>query len=419
MLDIKYIREHKDEVQKNCINRGVNVDLQKLLELDEKRRTLIAQVDELRSTRKAGSKGKPSEDDIKKMRELGNQITQLETELSSIESEYKELLMKVPNLTHPETPIGGEDDYKVVYTNWDPKQFDFAPKDHEQLMLDLDLIDFERGAKVATSKFYFLKNDMVRLNRAMIDYAMDILVKHGYILMETPDLARNEILLGTGYNPRGEETQIYSIENTDLSLIGTAEITVGGFHANEVLDLSKGPIKYAAFSHCYRTEAGAYGRTSKGLYRVHQFAKLEMFIYSAPEDSEKMHQELLSIEQEIANGLEFPYRVIDIASGDLGGPAYRKYDVEAFMTMKGDDKKQGDYGEITSTSNCTDYQSRRLNIKHRKPDGTHEFVHTLNGTAVALSRFPIALLENHQQADGSIKIPKALQPYFGKQIIEK
>jgi seryl-tRNA synthetase len=417
MLDIKYIREHKDEVQKNCINRGVNVDLQKLLELDEKRRTLIAQVDELRSTRKAGSKGKPSEDDIKKMRELGNQITQLETELSSIESEYKELLMKVPNLTHPETPIGGEDDYKVVYTNWDPKQFDFAPKDHEQLMLDLDLIDFERGAKVATSKFYFLKNDMVRLNRAMIDYAMDILVKHGYILMETPDLARNEILLGTGYNPRGEETQIYSIENTDLSLIGTAEITVGGFHANEVLDLSKGPIKYAAFSHCYRTEAGAYGRTSKGLYRVHQFAKLEMFIYSAPEDSEKMHQELLSIEQEIANGLEFPYRVIDIASGDLGGPAYRKYDVEAFMTMKGDDKKQGDYGEITSTSNCTDYQSRRLNIKHRKPDGTHEFVHTLNGTAVALSRFPIALLENHQQADGSIKIPKALQPYFGKQII--
>lgn len=419
MLDIKFIRENNGLVEDNAKKRGVNIDIAKLLELDANRRKQISRVDELRAERKQGSKGKPSPEEIQKMRNLGDQINKEESDLNQLEKEYLELLAKVPNLTHPETPVGAEEDFKVVYTNWDPKQFDFQPKDHEQLMLDLDLIDFERGAKVATSKFYFLKNDLVRLNRAMVDYGIDILTKHGYTLMETPDLAKNEILLGTGYNPRGEETQIYSIENTDLSLIGTAEITVGGFHANEVLDLSKGPLKYVAFSHCFRTEAGAYGRTSKGLYRVHQFAKLEMFIYCAPEDGEKMHQELLAIEQEIANGLELPYRVIDIASGDLGGPAYRKYDLEAYMTMKGDDKKQGDYGEITSTSNCTDYQARRLNIKYRKPDGTQEFVYTLNGTAVALSRFPIALLENHQQADGSIKIPKALQPYFGKQTIEK
>jgi seryl-tRNA synthetase len=419
MLDIKFIRENKELVEKNAQDRGVKVDITELLEFDEKRRRLIAQIDELRSARKAGSKGKPSNEDIEKMRKVGDQISKLETELVQIESEYKELLMKVPNLTHPETPIGGEDDFKVVYTNWEPKQFDFVPKDHEQLMLDLDLIDFERGAKVATSKFYFAKNDLVRLNQALINYGMDVVVKHGYTLMETPDVARNEILQGIGFNPRGEETQVYSIENTDLSLIGTAEITVGGYHSDEVLDLSNGPIKYAALSHCYRTEAGAYGRTSKGLYRVHQFAKLEMFVYCTPEESEKMHQELLAIEQEIANGLELPYRVVDIASGDLGGPAYRKYDIEAYMTMKGDDKQQGDYGEITSASNCTDYQARRLNIKHRKQDGAHEFVHTLNGTAVVLSRFPIALLENHQQSDGSIKIPKVLQPYFGKQTIEK
>jgi seryl-tRNA synthetase len=216
-----------------------------------------------------------------------------------------------------------------------------------------------------------------------------------------------------------QKHRVYSVENTDLCLIGTAEITVGGFHQNEMLDLSKGPIKYVALSHCYRTEAGAYGRTSKGLYRVHQFAKLEMFIYCRPEESEALHQELLAIEREIADGLGFPYRVIDIASGDLGGPAYRKYDIEAWMTMKGEGENQGDYGEITSTSNCLDYQSRRLNIRYKKEDGTTEFVHTLNGTAVVLSRFPIAILENYQNADGSITIPEVLRKYMGKDAITK
>jgi len=232
--------------------------------------------------------------------------------------------------------------------------------------------------------------------------------------METPDMAKNEIINGIGFNPRSdEETQIYSIKDTDLSLVGTAEITVGGYHTNEVLDLNDGPKKYIALSHCFRTEAGAYGKTSKGLYRVHQFTKLEMFVFCKPEDSEKYHAEILEIEKEILDGLEIPYQVIDIASADLGGPAYRKFDIEGYMVMKGDDKKQGDYGEITSCSNCTDYQARRLSIKYKKEDGSTAFVHTLNGTAVVLSRFPIILAENHQQKDGTIVVPKVLQKYCG------
>ncbi len=263
---------------------------------------------------------------------------------------------------------------------------------------------------------------MVRLNQALIQYGIDVVTRHGYTLMETPDMAKHEILRGAGFNPRGEEKQIYNIEGNDISLIGTAEITVLGYHANEVLDLSAGPKRYAALSHCFRTEAGAYGRTSRGLYRVHQFTKLEMFVFCQPEESERLHQELLAIEREICDGLDFPYRVIDIPTGDLGGPAYRKFDIEAWMTMKSDPAagvggRQGGYGEITSSSNCTDYQARRLNIKYRKEDGSTEFVHTLNGTAVVLSRFPIAIVENYQDADGGIRVPDVLREWMKKEKI--
>ncbi len=407
MLDIKFIRDNVELVKQNCANRHVKVDLDKLLQLDEQRRTLHKQVDDLRASRNQGSKGKPTPEDIAKMRAVGEEIKQFEIELETVEVEYKNYLMMIPNLTHPDTPIGGEENFKIVYQSPNELKFDFPAKDHEELLLSKDLIDFERGAKVAGAKFYFTKNNLVRLNQALINYGIDITTKHGFTLMETPDVAKNEILSGIGFNPRGNETQVYSIENTDLSLIGTAEITVGGYHADEVLDLSQGPKKYVALSHCFRTEAGAYGRTNKGLYRVHQFAKLEMFVYCKPEDSEKIHQEILEIEKEIVEGLELNYRVIDIASGDLGGPAYRKYDVEAWMTMN------DGFGEITSCSNCTDYQSRRLNIKYRKDNGETELVHTLNGTAMVLSRFPIAIVEQNQQADGSILIPKVLQPYCG------
>lgn len=413
MLDIKFIRDNAAKVKENIKNRRMDVDVDRLLVLDLQRRERILQIEQLRALRNQKSKSKPSDEEILKMKEVGRDIDMAERELVEIETEYKDLLAKVPNLTHPKAPIGGEEDFRVVAEVGHPPKFKFEAKDHEQLAEDSDLLDFERGTKVAGAKFYFTKNEMVQLNQALLLYGIQKVMKHGYQLVETPDVAKNEILTGIGFNPRGPETQVYSIENTDLSLIGTAEITMGGYHANEVLDLSDGPKKYVALSHCFRTEAGSYGRTSKGLYRVHQFTKLEMFIYCKPEDSEKMHEELLGIEREICDGLELPYRVIDTASGDLGGPAYRKFDIEAWMVTS------DGYGEVTSTSNCTDYQARRLNIKYRKPDGSTDFVHTLNGTAVVLSRFPVAILENYQQADGSIKIPKALQHFTGFSEIRK
>lgn len=413
MLDIKFIRENKDLVKKNCANRRAKVDIDALLKLDEERKELLKAAENLRALRNQKSKGKPTEEEIAKMREVGDKIKTIEAELAKKDAEYKTALLAVPNMTHPETPIGGENDYKVIYTNKKPTAFSFSPKDHEELLVGLDAVDFERGTKVAAPKFYFFKNNLVRMNLALLQYGLDKAVKKGYVPMETPDMAKNDILVGAGFNPRGPETQIYSIENSDLSLIGTAEITMGGFHAGEVLDLSKGPKKYAAFSHCFRTEAGAYGRTSKGLYRVHQFTKLELFIYCKPEESEKYHKEILELEKEIVSGLDIPFRVIDIPSTDLGGPAYRKFDLEAWMVMKGGDGKQGDYGEITSCSNCADYQARRLNIKYKKENGETEFVHTLNGTAIVTSRLPIAIAENFQQKDGSVKIPKALQKYAG------
>ncbi|MBU0596919.1 serine--tRNA ligase [Patescibacteria group bacterium] len=412
MLDIKFIRENLDLIKKNCLDRHVKVDVEELVSIDNERRDFIFQIEELRSDRNKRSKAKPSPEEIRELKAVGDKISQFEERLAEIDSKYHELLLLTPNLSHPDSPIGGEEAFELIHTSGKPTKFNFEPKDHEELMINLDLIDFERGAKVAGSKFYFVKNDAVRLNQALINYGIDVVSKYGYSLVETPDLAKDSILTGIGFNPRGSESQIYSLENSDLSLIGTAEITMGGYHADEVLDLSDGPKKYVALSHCFRTEAGSYGKTSKGLYRVHQFTKLEMFIFCKPEDSEKYHAEILEIEKKIVGALDIPYRVVDISTGDLGGPAYRKYDIEAWLPMN------NDYGEITSCSNCTDYQARRLNIKYKKEDGSTDLVHTLNGTAVVLSRFPLAIVENYQQKDGSIKVPKVLQKYVGKKVIK-
>ena len=412
MLDIQFIRENLDEVKKNIENRKMIVDVDRLLELDDLRRDTMTQLETLRASRNKGSKSKPTDEQIQKMREVGSQIKQLEGSLTKTLEEYKPLLLAVPNMAHPDAPVGEEKDFTVLETVGEKPA---AGKNHEELMTELDLLDFERGAKVVGSKFYFSKGDLVRLNMALLQYGMDVAEKHGFHLIETPDVAKQDIMEGIGFNPRGEESQVYTIEGTDLGLIGTAEITIGGYHANETLDLSDGPVRYAALSHCFRQEAGAYGRTSKGLYRVHQFTKLEMFVYCAPEDAEAEHEKLLTIEKEICDGLELAYRVIDTPTGDLGAPAYRKYDIEAWMHMVGED---GGYGEITSTSNCTDYQARRLKIRYQK-NGKKGLAHTLNGTAIVLSRFPVALFEQHQQPDGSVRIPKALQPYFGRESIGK
>ncbi len=282
---------------------------------------------------------------------------------------------------------------------------------------ELDLIDFEGGTRVAGQKFYYLKNEAVLLEYGLIKYAVDMLAQEGFTLYATPDLARSEILDGIGFNPRGEETQVYSVAKSDLCLVGTAEITLGGLYANQILPEDKLPLKLLGISHCFRTEAGAPGRAAKGLYRVHQFTKVEMFAFTRPDESEAMHESFVVHEEAIFRGLGIPYRVMEICTGDLGGPAYRKYDLEAWMPSRGD---HGGWGEVTSTSNCTDYQARRLKIRYKsKETGKNEFVHMLNGTAVAISRALIAIMENFQQADGSIVVPEVLRKYTGFDVIKR
>jgi seryl-tRNA synthetase len=348
-------------------------------------------------------------------RRLKEEGARIEGELACARAGLDELLREIPNFAHPDVPVGGEDDYRELRRVGEPPDFEFEPLDHLALGARLDLLDFEAAARVSGQKFYFLKNEAVLLELALQRFALELLIEEGFAPYLTPDLARPEILDGIGFNPRGEETQVYSLANADLCLIGTAEITLGGLHANALLDEDDLPIKIAGISHCFRTEAGAAGRESKGLYRIHQFTKVEMFAYTRPEESEAMHDHLLALEERIYQALEIPYRVIDTATGDLGAPAYRKFDIEAWMPGRGEG---GAYGEVTSTSNCTDYQARRLRIRFRRKDTKrNEFVHTLNGTAIAVPRTLIALLENHQRSDGSVAIPKVLQPYVGREVI--
>lgn len=414
MLDIKFIRAQAETVKKNCELRNFKCDIDKLLDLDEKRKKAIQYVEDLKAEKNKINdlmKISKDSDERKSLIEQGKTVKEkLETsepELNNLEKEYKELLLQVPNMTHPNSPIGKDDSQnKEIERYGEPPKFDFDPKGHEELMTALDIIDFERGAKVSGSKFYFLKNEGVFLEQALINFAFQKLIKKGFVPFTTPDLARDKVLLGIGYNPRGSETQIYSVENTDLNLVGTAEITMGGYHMDEIIPEDKLPLRYVALSHCYRTEAGSYGRHSAGLYRVHQFTKVEMFAYTTPETSEAMHTELKNNEVELFKELGIPFRVVDICTGDLGGPAYRKYDLEAWMTSR------NDWGEVTSTSDTTSYQARRLNIKVERKGGEKEFLHMLNGTAIAISRALIAIIENYQQADGSVVIPEVLRKWM-------
>ncbi|MDD5693159.1 MAG: serine--tRNA ligase [Patescibacteria group bacterium] len=420
MLDISYIREHIDEIKANSKNRGSKVDIDKFLGLDKKRVKLIQEVDELRN-KKNSFKGKPTANELKLLSKNKEKEETLSKTLSEIENQYFDLLMQIPNLTHPKVKISdNEDDNPVIENKFKPTKFTFTPKDHVSLAEKLDLIDFERASKITGAKFFFLKNEAALLELALTQYAFQIAIKHGFIPFVTPDLAKKEVLNAMGYNPRGESTQIYNIEDSDLSLIGTAEVTMGGYHKDEILKELELPKKYVALSHCFRTEAGSYSKFSKGIFRVHQFTKVEMFIYTTPGESEKAHQEILEIEKEIFDSLKIPYRVIDHCTADLGSPAYRTFDLEAWMPGKPNKNgSMGDWAEITSTSNCTDYQSRALNIKYLSKNGTKNFVHTLNGTAIAMTRPIIAILENNQQKDGSVLIPEVLQKVVGRAKIER
>ncbi len=421
MLDIKYILDHLEEMSDIIKKRHVHADLDGLLVCYSERKEALLTLESKRAEANRLAKAIPSAAQtekpalIEKGRALNQDISQLEEALRQLDDAYQTALYTIPNTLAPDTPLGASDEENsVLRTHLEPRVFSFPPKDHLELGKALDLLDFDSGAKVCGSKFYFLKNDAVLLELALQLFALKVAKDFGYTQLITPDMAKKSILIGTGYSPRGEESNIYNVEDMDLSLIATAEITVGGIHSGEILEEAQLPLKYVALSHCFRREAGSAGRESKGLYRVHQFSKIELFQITTPETGDAALEEILALEEAIYQKLALPYRVVRICAGDLGAPAYKKYDLEAWMPGRDSAEK---YGEVTSASNCTDFQSRRLNMRYRTADNSKRFPYTLNGTAIALSRTMIAILENYQEADGSISIPEVLRPYMGKDRI--
>ena len=417
MLDYKYIKDNIEAVKENVKRRKVDANPDLVVKLYKKRNDTIHEIEELRQKRNQNSsqmkKKLPQEERerlIKEGRELKSRISELEKQLSDIERELENEAIKIPNMSHPDAPIGEGEEDNVEIKKWgEIPSFNFKPKDHLELGTTLDIVDFDTATKVSGQKFYYLKNEGVFLELALVNYALETVKDENFIVTITPDIAKDEIARGIGFNPRGSESNIYHIEDTDTCLVGTAEITLGGYYANEILKKEVFPIKMAGLSHCFRREAGAAGQFSRGLYRVHQFTKVEMFIYSLPEESEKMHQYLVSVEEKIFQGLGLAYRIVDTCTGELGGPAYRKYDIEAWMPGRGEN---GDWGEVTSASNCTDYQARRLGVRFKDGEKTR-YAHMLNGTAIAVSRAMVAILENYQNEDGSITIPPVLRKYTG------
>ncbi len=424
MLDAGFIRDNLESVKANCTNRNIStVPVDRVVAFDAKRRELVQTRSETAARKNDISKQFPQAKTPEEKQTLKDQSAKLDAEIGVIDAELRIIeddlrlnLLQIPNMTHPAAPVGTDESANVVVSKFgEPRTFDFQPKDHVALCESLDLADFEAGTKVSGQKFYYLKNEAALLEIALVQYAMQTAVKAGYTPIITPDLARVEVLEGIGFLPRDPNPntrQIYTVADSDLCLIATAEITLGGMHKDQIFDEAELPKRYVGLSHCFRTEAGAAGRDTRGLYRVHQFTKVEMFAFCTPEQSDEIHEEIRTLEESIFQGLGLAYHVIDTATGDLGGPAYRKYDLEAWMPGRGD---KGEYGEVTSTSNCTDYQARRLGIRYKGKGfkGTR-FLHTLNGTAVACTRAIVAILENYQQADGSITIPKELQPWVGK-----
>lgn len=417
MLDYRFIKDNLEAVKANIVARNMKADADAVVALFDRRTALVTSLQVLQTRRNDNAKsmkGKLSDEERSRLIEEGKsikeEISKAEADLAKAEADLDTAGRQIPNMAHPAAPVGKEDkDNTEVARFGEPTKFSFTAKDHVELGEALDLIDFEAGTKVAGPKFYYLKNEAVFLEQALVMYGLNVLRKHGFTPFITPDVAKEEILYGIGFNPRGSESNVYTIEEEGTCLVATAEITLGGYHKDEILAGEKLPLKYCGISHCFRREAGASGQFSKGLYRVHQFTKLEMFVYCLPEDSDKIHEDLRKIEEEIFTGLGLPFRVVDTCTGDLGAPAYRKWDLEAWMPGR----NGGEWGEVTSTSNCTDFQSRRLNVRYKDADGKNRYVHMLNGTAIAISRALVAILENYQQADGSVKIPEALVPICG------
>lgn len=411
MLDINFVRENPQKVKEGIVSKNFSADLvDKVLKLDETRRKLLGDFEELRHQRNEASEEK----NIERGKRVKKELSVIEPKLKKVEQEYSEVLAALPNLPLEGVPVGkGEKENKEIKKWGTPRKFDFEPKDHLELGTELGILDFEAGAKVAGNKFYYLYGDGARLELALVQYAFELLSKSGFIPVITPDLAKSRFYLGTGYMPKGNEAQTYKIEDEDLGLIATAEVTLAGKHADEIIPGENLPLKYLGYSHCFRQEGGSYGKYSKGMYRVHQFTKTEMFIFCKPEESNKMHEYVLGLEEKIYQELGLPYRVLEMCTGDLGAMAARKFDIEAWMP------ERNGYGEVTSTSNCTDYQARNLNIRYKTNSGTNNFVHMINGTAIASSRTPLAIMENYQNEDGSISVPEVLQKWMGKKKISK
>ena len=410
MLDIRYIREYADRVQESAKNKGYNdVSIARLLDTDEQRRQLQQQVDELRTRRNeiAGQMkgGKPAPELIEQGRALKEELAKLESNLRDVETAFQAQMDAVPNITLDDVPLGGEADSVEIKTWGDKRQ---SASDHLDFAAGRDWLDFERGAKVAGTKFYYIKGDLMLLENAIYQYALNLLISKGFTPMTVPHMVSGRVARGSGFAPKSDkESNEYFIDGEDVMLIGTAEAPLTGFHADEIIDEKNLPLLYAGYSPCYRKEAGAAGKFSRGLFRVHQFNKLEMYIFCTPEQSVQMHEKILSIEEEIWQNLGVPYHVVNIAAGDLGAPAAKKYDIEYWSPV------DNQYRELTSCSNCTDFQARNLNIRVRRSDGSLQVLHTLNGTAVSLARSLVAIIENYQTDDGKLRVPEVLRPYLG------
>lgn len=414
MLDINFIRNNKELVEHSIKEKMYNnVNLDEILALDDQRKALLQQVEALRKERNDNTakmkNGKPSDELIAKGKEIKEKLSTLEADLSNFEKELNTKLKTVPNVIFDDVPLGDES-ASVEVKKWG--ECKTTGVDHLDYAISRDWVDFERGAKVAGAKFYYVKGGLALLENALIQFGIKKIVEHGFTLMDVPDLVNSRVLEGTGFAPRSsEQSDEYYIEGEDLALIATAEMSITGYHMDEIIDEDKLPLFYAGLSACFRKEAGAYGKHTRGLFRVHQFNKLEMYAFCTPEQSKEIHEKLRGIEEEIWQEIGIPYHVINIAAGDLGAPAAKKYDIEYWSPV---DQK---YREITSCSNCTDFQARGLNIRVRRKDGTVEVLHTLNGTAISLARTMVAVIENFAEEGGKLRVPEVLQPYLGTDML--
>lgn len=416
MIDLKLLREDPDRVRASQRARGEDPTLvDALLDADAARRSAISTADTLRAEQKAASKnvGKATPEErpalLARAKELAEQVKAAEVEQTAAEQAFTAAHMTIGNVVIDGVPAGGEDDFSVLELVGEPREI-AEPRDHLELGEALGLIDMERGAKVAGSRFYFLTGFGALLQLAIMQLAVRTATEQGFTLMIPPVLVRPEVMQGTGFLGAHAE-EVYRLEADDAYLVGTSEVPLAGYHADEILDLSDGPKRYAGWSSCFRREAGSYGKDTRGIIRVHQFDKVEGFVYCKPEDAEAEHQRLLGLERQMLAAIEVPYRIIDVAAGDLGSSAARKFDCEAWVPT------QGTYRELTSTSNCTTFQARRLATRYRDENGKPQIAATLNGT-LATTRWLVAILENHQQPDGSVRVPEALVPYVGRSVLE-